>query len=298
MNINQIKYFNAVCEYGKVSVAARALHISQPSLSGAIKELESEFGVSLFQRQHSGMTPTPEGRVFYNLTKDLAMRAEHIEHIMSDMGNERKTLRLGVPPMIGALILPHLFGDFQKLYPETNLDIVENGRDELLSKLSDDYLDMIFMPHNECLDSNLVTHKIIDLEIVCCTSKNNPLSKKNCLIPQDLVNVPIVMFKDSFFQTKKIKDWFYSEGVTPLVLLQTDQLSTILSLVASNMAAGFMFKELIKSDHNYSFIPTKTPICAEISLVWKKESYMLKPMQNLKQYLDKSNIFSVNKYGG
>lgn len=295
MNINQIKYFNAVCEYGKVSVAARELHISQPSLSDAIKDLEHEFGVSLFIRQHSGMTLTPEGKVFYNLTKDLVMRAEQIKHIMSDMGNERKTLRLGVPPMIGALILPHLFGKFQKLYPKINLEIIENGRDELLSKLSDDYLDMIFMPHNESLDSKLVTHKITDLEIVCCTSKNNPLSEKLYITPQDLLNVPVVMFKDSFFQTKKIKEWFYSEGVTPLVLLQTDQLSTVQSLVASDMAVGFMFKELIKTDSNYSFIPTKSPICAEISLVWKKEAYMLKTMQKLKEYIDKSRLFSINE---
>ena len=103
------------------------------------------------------------------------------------------------------------------------------------------------------------------------------------------------MFKDSFFQTKQIKSWFNSAGVTPLVLLQTDQLSTIQSLVASDMAVGFMFKELIKTDSNYSFIPTKSPICAEISLVWKKEAYLLKTMQKLKEYIDKSRLFSINE---
>ena len=70
MNINQLKYFNAVCEYGKVSVAAQILHISQPSLSSALKELEQEFGVNLFKRQHSGMSLTNEGRIFYDLSKD------------------------------------------------------------------------------------------------------------------------------------------------------------------------------------------------------------------------------------
>lgn len=75
------------------------------------------------------------------------------------------------------------------------------------------------------------------------------------------------------------------------LMLQTDQLSTLQSLVANNMAVGFMFKELIKSDSNYSFIPTKTPICAEISLVWKKEAYILKAMRKLKEYIDKISIF-------
>ncbi|MBQ6895324.1 MAG: LysR family transcriptional regulator [Clostridia bacterium] len=291
MNINHLKYFNAVCEYGKVSTAASVLHISQPSLSGAIKELEQEFGVSLFKRQHSGMILTPEGKVFYELTKDLTFRAEQIKHIMSDMGNERKLIRLGVPPMIGALILPHMFGSFQKEYPEIQLEIVENGREELLSKLSEGYLDMIFMLHNESFDSDFVTHKIADLEIVCYTSKDNPLSLKECITARDLESVPLVMFKDSFFQTKKIKNWFYSAGIKPNIILQTDQLSTVQSLVASDIAVGFMFKKLIKGDSHYSFIPTISPICTQISLVWRKDMLMPKSINKIKNYIDKLNLF-------
>lgn len=290
MNINQLKYFNAVCEYGKVSLAAQFLHISQPSLSAAVKELEQEFGVSLFKRQHNGMILTNEGKIFFDLSKDLIMRAERMKHIMSDIGTDRRTLRLGVPPMIGALILPRILGEFQNLYPKIKLEITENGRDELVSKLSEDFLDMIFMPHNEALSSDLITHKIADLEIVCCTSKNNPLSDKEFVTPADLLNVPLVMFKDSFFQTMQIKNWFSSACVSPKIMLQTDQLSTLQSMVSKNMAVGFMFKELIKSDSGFSFVSAKKPICAQISLVWKKESYMLKSMQQLKDYTDNNKL--------
>ena len=290
LNINQLKYFNTVCEYGKVSLASQILHISQPSLSAAIKELEHEFGVNLFKRQHSGMVLTNEGKIFYELSKDLIMRAEHMKHIMSDIGMERRTLRLGVPPMIGALILPRILDGFQKMYPEIKLEIIENGREELVSKLSEDYLDMIFIPHNEALPSNLVTHKINDLEIVCCTSKNNPLSEKKFVTPADLLNVPLVMFKDSFFQTMQIKNWFSSAGVSPKIMLQTDQLSTLQNMVSKDMAVGFMFKELIKSDSDFSFVSAKNPICAQISLVWKKDSYMLKSMKHLKDYVDNNKL--------
>ena len=61
MNINQLKYFDAVCTFQSVSLAAEYLHISQPSLSSAIKELENEFGILLFKRHHRGMVLTPEG---------------------------------------------------------------------------------------------------------------------------------------------------------------------------------------------------------------------------------------------
>ena len=63
MNLIQLKYFHAVCQFQTVSEAAEYLYISQPSLSNAIKELENEFGVALFRRHHRGMTLTEEGRV-------------------------------------------------------------------------------------------------------------------------------------------------------------------------------------------------------------------------------------------
>lgn len=61
MNFNQLKYFNTVAEQGSVSKAAELLHISQPSLSAAIKELEEEFGTTLFNRHYRGVALTREG---------------------------------------------------------------------------------------------------------------------------------------------------------------------------------------------------------------------------------------------
>ncbi len=63
MNLNQLKYFYAVCTYGSLSDVSEFLHISQPSLSSAIKALENEFGIVLFQRNHKGMKLTQAGNI-------------------------------------------------------------------------------------------------------------------------------------------------------------------------------------------------------------------------------------------
>lgn len=97
MNINQLKYFHAICKYKTVSSAAEALFVSQPTLSNALKELEEEFGTVLFKRTYRSMTLTPEGEIFFSMSKDLLNQADHIEHIMHDIGKGRKILRLGVP---------------------------------------------------------------------------------------------------------------------------------------------------------------------------------------------------------
>lgn len=99
MNLSQLKYFYTVCVHGSLSDAAEYLYISQPSLSAAIKALEKEFGVSLFTRRHQGMELTKEGKILFEMCKDILVRTDQLENIMKDLGNERSRLRLGVPPM-------------------------------------------------------------------------------------------------------------------------------------------------------------------------------------------------------
>lgn len=285
MNIIQLKYFNAVCVYQTVSAAAEYLHIAQPSLSNAIKELEKEFGVILFIRHRHGMKLTPEGEVLYKLSQELLNNADKVENIMNDLGKERKVLRLGVPPMIGFLLLPFIYREFPKKYPEIHLEITEGGREELLSGLREDFLDMVFLPHKGVPDRDLAVMRMARLEIVCCTAMENPIAEKNLISPYDLTNTPLVLYKSSFFQTEEVKKWFAIAGVEPKVLLQTEQLSTVQSLISHNIAAGFLFRPLVEGHREMKAIPTKDPMYAEVSLVWKKDAYLFSTMKKFRDYI-------------
>lgn len=285
MNLTQLKYFQAVANYSTVSEAAEVLHISQPSLSIAIKELEREFGAELFKRQYRGMVLTSAGETLLKMSADILSRAEHVEKVMKDMGNGRKTLRLGVPPMIGSLILPELYRGFHVEYPEVLLDITEGGREELMEKLSGDYIDMAFMPHSRPVEGDYVSEPVSGYEIVCCVSEDNPLAKKRTVTPSELEGLPVVLFKNSYFQTGEIKKWFEAGNVKPDILLQTGQLSTVLSLVRSNVAAGFMFRQLIDSNPDLVALPAKYPIYASVSLVWKRNGYFTDSMKKFLRYI-------------
>ena len=292
MNLIQLKYFQAVCTYQTVSAAAEYLHISQPALSSAIKELENEFGVSLFRRQHSGMALTTEGDVLLNMAQKILSSADEMESVMRDLGKTRKKLRLGVPPMIGFLLMPYIYKYFAVENPLIQLEITEGGRQELLKKLSDDLLDMIFLPHNRPLEKKFASHKILRLEIVCCASKDNAISDYASVAPTDLAGVPLILFKDSFFQTEEIKKWFSLAGVEPNVLLQTNQFSTMQSMIENNVAVGFLFRELIKKESVLVPIPIGVPMYVDVSLAWKKDTYFLEVMRKFLKYFD-DNRFSL-----
>ena len=290
MNLNQLRYFNAVCEYRSVSKAASILHISQPSVSNSIKELEQEFGVVLFNRFHGGMEPTVHGETLYNLSKDLLLKAEQTEHIMKDVLKKSKVIRLGIPPMIGSLFLSRIFRNMEQSFADVKLHITEGGRSELLKKLTDNNVDMIFIPHNDLMNPAFTFRHIAKLEIACCISKDNPLSEKSQITPYDLDGVPLVLFDDSFFQTYKIKKWFSSSGVKPDIILQTQQLSTLQSIVSDGVAAGFLFKALSRPDDGIAYVSAGEKIYADISLVWKKDSFASDIMQSFGEFVSEINV--------
>ncbi|MBP3337102.1 MAG: LysR family transcriptional regulator [Clostridia bacterium] len=291
MNLVQLKYFHAVCTYRSVSGAAEFLYISQPTLSNAIKELENEFGVALFMRHHRGMMLTEEGEMLYKMSKELLSRAEQIENVMEDMGNKRKKLRLGVPPMIGSLVLPHIYRKFSGKFLDVTLEITEGGREEILQKLKDDYLDMVFVPHNAPFESNLAAQKIASLEVVCCAKKNSGKLNEKSVSALKLKNIPLVLFKDSFFQTEEIKKWFARSNVSPCVLLKTGQLSTVLSLISKDIAVGFLFRNLIENNDDLKAISLQEKMFADVSLVWKKDSYVFESMKIFSDFFKNENPF-------
>ena len=289
MNLNQLKYFHAVCTFQSVSVAAEHLFISQPSLSNALKSLENEFGVALFVRRHHGMELTNEGRMLYNMCTNLIENATQIENVMLDLGKKRKTIRLGIPPMIGVLFLQDIYKTFLNENTDIELDITEGSQHELLQKLSDDYLDVAILPHKLPFEQNFSFNNITRLEVVCCVSKSNKLSHLNTVAPSDLKNEPVVLFEDNFFHTEEIKKWYLKENITPNILLQTSQFSTLLNMVTKNISAGFMFKSLAEATPELVSLSLESPIYTNISLVWKKGAFSFGALTKFKEYIKKLN---------
>ena len=284
MNYIKLKYFITVCEEKNVCAAAQRLHISQPSLSCAIKELEKEYGVILFKRQHKGMLLTAEGEELLKLAKNLISHSESVERIMNGLGSGRKILRLGVPPMIGSIILPRIYGEYAAKNKDVKLEITEAGREELVKLLNEDRLDMAFIPHVDPVDRQYKSIKVTQFEIVCCAHPDKSLINLNSVKAKDLENYPIILFKDDFFQTILIKKWFQKSGVVPNVIMQTQQLSTLENMIFSGTAVGFLFRELSEKAGVQS-VSLDQPMKVFVSAVWKNNKSTFKTMQDILHYL-------------
>lgn len=289
MNLNQLRYFLAVGSLQSISKAAEHLHISQPSLSANMRDLENEFGVTLFTRHYRGVRLTEEGQTLYALGKDLLSRADQASAVMKDLGSGRKFLKLGVPPMIGSLILPKLYRGLAQ--EDISLEITEGGYHHLLGKLIEKELDLAFLPHTGPLDPSVSGQPAAMLEVCCCAAKGHPLTAASSVDPSDLKQTPLVLFENSFLQTERILQWFQSKGVTPNILLQTQQLSTMVQMLESGLAVGFLFRELIDAHPGLTLIPTAQPIRLQVSLARLSSNRNSRAMDCFFRYFSAHNPF-------
>lgn len=144
MEMQQIRYFLAVCDKGSFTRAAQSTYVAQPSLTQAIKKLEDELGGELFSRERSGCRLTPLGRLveptlrqIFRETQTVKAEAIRFSHLNT------VPLRIGVMATIAAQHLSPFFADFQQERPHVELELVVDNEDNLLQQLDNDGLDLV-----------------------------------------------------------------------------------------------------------------------------------------------------------
>ena len=123
MKISQMEYFSCVCQCGSITKAAKELHISQPSVTAAVHELEKELGVNLFLRRNNKIQLTEEGWFVQERIDGILKSMDTLNRDLNDFVGQKNHIRLGVPLQIGSFLLPLLFGKFRQEYPEISLEI-------------------------------------------------------------------------------------------------------------------------------------------------------------------------------
>lgn len=143
MEMNQIRYFLAVCEHRNFTHAARASNVSQPSLTAAIKKLEDELGGPLFLRDRAGCRLTPLGALLrprlQNVQRETReAKAEAIRHVRLD----RVPIAVGVGETVGQGRISEAVERYRLRRPEAEIELIVDARDALLEGLRDGRFDI------------------------------------------------------------------------------------------------------------------------------------------------------------
>ena len=285
MTLQQLRYFQAACKYKNITYAAESLHVSQSSITLAIKNLENEFNLTLIRRSMVGFSLTADGEELLKLTDKLLEHSESVEKYMKDIGNKKIHVRLGIPPMSSAVIIPEIHSKFLKDHADVRFEITEGGKYELARALDDNLIDMAFLPHDDKMSSEYESVYLMRFETVCCVGKSHRFANREKIAVRELENENIVLFSKSFFQNKRISDTFSNADISPKISYETSQVSTVKELVRKNVWVGFIFSELLENESEIVGIPLVPPIYTDISLVWKKNKKLTSSMKKYINYI-------------
>jgi DNA-binding transcriptional LysR family regulator len=145
MNLRHIEVFHAVYQTGSVSGAARALHVSQPSVSKVLRHAESRIGFQLFRIVKGRLVPTDEAHILYDEARELH---GHIESFRETTKNLRRGgeghLRLAVLPSLGLDIAPAAIAQFRASHPDVSFEVKTLHNEDILRSLYERNSDLAF----------------------------------------------------------------------------------------------------------------------------------------------------------
>lgn len=271
MTLNQLRYFQAVCQYHSISKASAMLHVTQPAVSIALSNLEEEFGVTLFSRDNRLLEITDAGQVFLMLVNEVLANVDAIYEKMKDLQSNNCLLRLSIVPFSFSRNIQRIIDDFQSAASENKMNVYEYGSKTALQKLKTNQIDMALTVALSEKPNYIEGLWLYDENSVLAVGKDNPLASRSEISYSELSDSSLIMAKEDSYLTIMIEQRFKEVGVKPSSIYYFAQPNLIASILSSNKnSAAILSESLCESIQDIVRIPIIDPVNIKHLLLWKK----------------------------
>lgn len=287
MNLSQLYYFAKLSETEHFSNAAKELYITQPSLSHAIKSLETELGVQLFEREGRRMRLTPFGREFAECVKAGLREIDRgVELAHEFNGKLGGTVNIGAVFTVQGDFLPRLFCDYRVRYgQEVKLNMFQGFSIPLVAGLEEDDYDVCFAAAN-VQKPDLCYEHMLSHELVAFVEKSNPLAERESIKLEELKGRTVRTYRRGTPIGEDVADLLESVGVKAtydcadeislggVIASRPEQvgLATLtLGLKAFSDLAVIPIEDVPRDFHN-------------IYLIYKKDAYRSRAVENFIEF--------------
>jgi DNA-binding transcriptional LysR family regulator len=198
LSIRQLQTFREIMRSGSVTNASRALGRTQPSVSAMLASLEAELGFDLFERHKGRLIPRPEAHFFFEETQEILDRVNRSAQTMREIGDlERGRLKIACYPGGSLFMLPQIVANFVQDRLDVDVSMMTRTSAKVREWIASQQYDVGIaeMPGQR----KTVNLHPINLERVCALRKDDPLTEKEVLTPDDLDNAPMAsLFREHF----------------------------------------------------------------------------------------------------
>lgn len=261
MELRHIKYLLAVADHQNFTRAAEALHVSQPTLSQQIRQLENALGVELFDRSGRTVRLTDAGSVYVDHAR-LALRdlqaAERAVHDVQDLS--RGNLRIAMTPTFTAYLIGPLIHRFRVAYPGIRLTVLETNQDRMEADLLADRIDLgigFAGSHAAGIDARTLFTETLGLVV----SAGHPLGAGSAPLPAaELAGEPLGLLSSDFATRLHVDAYFAACNVPQTIAIEANSIGALLEIVGRDVVATVLPDAITSERPELRPVPLDPPL--------------------------------------
>lgn len=307
MTLQQLRYVITISETGSLNKAAELLYVAQPSLTGAVKELEKELGITIFHRSGRGVSLTNEGLEFITYARQVYYQYETLMGKYGKAGKRRK--KFGVSAQHYSFAVKS-FVETVKQYDAEKYDFAiretttKDVIDDVITSKSEIGILYLSDFNRKAIEkilkrNELEFHSLTECDAYVYMWKGHPLADKKSVGFCELADYPCLSFEQGAEASFYFAEEIFSTNEYPRTVKATDRATMLNLMVGLNgytLCSGIICEELNGSD--YTAVPLKTEDAAdgkmEIGYILKKNTVLSSEgelyIKELREYLSKSAL--------
>lgn len=294
MTLSEFRYIVAVAKELHFGRAAEKCFVSQPTLSVAVKKIEAELSVTLFERHQHEVSITPIGELIIKQAELVLNETNNLKEIAQQNKNELTgEIKLGVIYTVGPYLLPKLISAINKLESELSLILEEDFTENLSTKLKSGDIDVAILA-NPFEQSGITTEIIYREPFMVALPCGHPLTKKKKLNANDLLDDTMLLLKaENCFRDQVVK--FCPSCISPQgenkkiqKTLESSSIETIRQMVAAGVGITILPSLSIETQTGLKgmleYRPFTKPVpYREIIIAYRKSFPRMKAIELIKE---------------
>jgi DNA-binding transcriptional LysR family regulator len=295
MTITQLRYFLSICEFGKIRTTSERLHVSEPTISIAIKRLEEELGAHLFIRNKKQLTLTDEGIRLRDKAAEVVDSFDRLEAEIRQTRKKTPVIRLGTPSTLGEYLCSRLFAEFMEKYPLVFFELLPLSSIEAARQVMDAKIELAVCDQLAVTSEQLVFSPIVHSVLFGYVRNDHPLAGKKNVTAQILKDEKLILLNEKATISREIIRWFNKAGAEPNLFMYSNRASFSVSMVKRYNAVTFFLGGLLsEKDHVLQFPPENRfelapPLCFDIGIVRKNGVKLTKEAQRFFDFCGNKN---------
>lgn len=276
MELRDIQSFIDVADHQSFTKAAEHSYLSQPSLSKAVRKLEKELRVELFDRSTRTLQLTDAGKIVYEQGQQALSSLNNIPMLLGELREiVAGEIKIGMPPLIGTLFFPEIAGNFSKQHPKVRLTLIEQGAKIIEQLVAEGSIDigLVVLPVDEMVFNTL---PFITDEFALYTHQEHALAQHHAVTLSELKEEKFILFSSDFSLHNYIIDACKGAGFYPNISYESSQWDLIMEFVAAKLGITLLPTAVCPKQNNpdIKMIPLKTPpLPWKLGFITKKNAY-------------------------